>query len=192
MEGSASRSSRRWRMGRVELAKLVTPDDEWHPLDDGGQAPEYIPPAWDGPHVGLRLTDAFKTLAMMPDRGASTKFQSGFWPEYYYEWEDLLAQKTADIATQEDDASERNRTRVRPSAQAISRMEMAISWPGRYIVEAETACIVQRVALARSRDLDMSHVARKMRVGAEHVRVGNGLGLAAIAFGLRHNGVHVF
>ena len=177
-------------MGRAEIAKFVEP--EWHPLDGNGIAPEYIPPEWDGPHVGLRLCDAFKTLAMMPDRGASTRSKSGFWPEYYYEWEDLLAQKTADVATQEDDASDRNRTRVRPSAQEITRMEMAISWPGRYIVEAETARIVQRVALARSRDLDMSHVARKMRVGAEHVRVGNGLGLAAIAFGLRHNGVHVF
>jgi hypothetical protein len=190
MEGSASRSSRRWRMGRAEIAKLVEP--EWHPLDGNGSAPEYIPPEWDGPHVGLRLCDAFKTLTMMPDRGASIRSKSGFWPEYYYEWEDLLAQKTADVATQEDDASDRNRTRVRPSAQEISRMEMAISWPGRYVTDPETARIVQRVALARSRDLDMSHVARKMRVGAEHVRVGNGLGLAAIAFGLRHNGVHVF
>jgi hypothetical protein len=106
--------------------------------------------------------------------------------------EDLVAQKTADVATQEDDASERNRTRVRLSAQAISRMEMAICWPGRYIDRSETARIVQQVALARSRDLDMSHVARRMRVGVEHVRVGNGLGLAAIAFGLRGNGVHVF
>jgi hypothetical protein len=179
-------------MGRAELAKLVTPDDEWHPLDDGGQAPEYIPPEWDGPHVGLRLTDAFKTLAMMPNRGASTKLAPGFWPEYHYEWEDLLAQKTADVATQEDDARSRNRARVQPSAQEISRMEEAICWPGRYIPEIETARIVQHVALARSRDLDMSYVARKMRVGAEHVRVGNGLGLAAIAFGLRQNGVHVF
>jgi hypothetical protein len=189
MEGSASRSSRRWRVGRAEIAKVLIPRDEWHPLD-GGSAPEYIPPAWDGPHVGRRLADAFATLSQLPT--PFRKSRSGFWPTYYYEWEDLLAQKTADVATQEDDASERNRTRVRPSAQAISRMEMAISWPGRYVVEAETARIVQRVALARSRDLDMSHVARKMRVGAEHVRVGNGLGLAAIAVGLRQNAVHVF
>jgi hypothetical protein len=192
MEGSARKSSMRWRMGRAEIAKIAAPFDGWHPLDDG-PAPEYVPPSeWDGPHVGLRLCDAFKTLSMMPNRGASPKLQPGFWPEYHYEWEDLLAQRQADVATQEDDASERNRTRVRPSAQEISRMEMAISWPGRYIVEAETARIVQRVALARSRDLDMSYVARKMRVGAEHVRVGDGLGLAAIAFGLHHDGVHVF
>jgi hypothetical protein len=191
MEGSASKSFVRWRMGRAEIAKIALPLDEWHPLD-GGPAPEYIPPEWDGPHVGVRLCDAFKTLAMMPTRGVSTKLAPGFWPEYHYEWEDLLAQKTADVATQEDDARSRNRARAQPSAQEISRMEAAISWPGRYIPEVETARIVQHVALARSRDLDKSYVARKMRVGAEHVRVGNGLGLAAIAFGLRHNGVHVF
>jgi hypothetical protein len=178
-------------MGRVELAKAMS-FDEWHPLDDG-PAPEYVPPSeWDGPHVGVRLCDAFKTLSMMPNRGASTKLAPGFWPTYQYEWEDLLAQRGADVATQEDDARSRNRARVQPSAQEISRMEAAISWPGRYIPEVDTARIVQHVALARSRDLDMSYVARKMRVGAEQVRVGNGLGLAAIAFGLRGNGVHVF
>ncbi len=190
MEGSASRSSKRWRMGRAEIAKLI-PCDEWHPLD-GGDAPEYIPPAWDGPHVGRRLADAFKTLSMMPNRGMGPRLQPGFWPEYSYEWEDLLAQRTADVATQEADASERNRARVQPSAQEISQMETAISWPGRYIQEAETARLVQNVALARSRDLDMQFVARRMRVGPEHVRAGNGLGLAAIAFGLRHDGVRVF
>jgi hypothetical protein len=190
MEGSASRSSCRWRMGRAEIAKLVEP--EWHPLEGNGIAPEYIPPEWDGPHVGLRLCDAFKTLAMMPDRGASTRSKSGFWPEYCYEWEDLLAQKQADQATQEDDASVRNRTRVRPSAQEISRMEMAISWPGRYIVDPEIARIVQHVALARSRGLDMSHVAWKMKIRAERVRDKDGLGLAMIAQGLQCNGVHVF
>jgi hypothetical protein len=180
-------------MGRVELAKLVTPDDEWHPLEDDGPAPEYVPPARAGPHVGLRLTDAFRTLSQLPNRGASTKLTPGFWPEYYYKWEDLLAQKIADVATQEDDARSRNRARVQPSAREITRMETAISWPGRYITEPDIARIVQRVALARSRDLDMSYVADKMRVGAEHVRVGNGLGLAAIAFGPRgrHDGSRV-
>jgi hypothetical protein len=179
-------------MGRVELAKLVTPDDEWHPLEDDGPAPEYVPPARAGPHVGLRLTDAFRTLSQLPNRGASTKLTPGFWPEYYYKWEDLLAQKIADVATQEDDARSRNRARVQPSAREITRMETAISWPGRYITEPDIARIVQRVALARSRELDMSYVAGKMRVGAEHVRVGNGLGLAAIAFGLRGNGCMCF
>jgi len=86
MEGSASKSSVRWRMGRAEIAKIAAPFNDWHPLDDG-PAPEYVPPSeWNGPHVGVRLCDAFKTLAMMPNRGASTKLAPGFWPEYHYEW----------------------------------------------------------------------------------------------------------
>ncbi len=190
MEGSAQKTSRRWRIGRAELAKAVLiPGDEWHPLDNA-PAPEYIPPAWDGPHCGLRLCDAFKTLACLPSGflgGAS-----GFWPDYFYEWEDLLAQKTSDVATQEDDASLRNRTRVRPSAQEISRMEMVISWPGRYISDRDTARIVQRVALARSRDLDMRHVAWKMRLNPKSLRSSNQHGLDAIAAGLRRDQVRVF
>lgn len=191
MEGSAQKTSRRWRMGRVEIAKAVLiPRDEWHPCDDG-PVPEYIPPSWDGPHVGLRLTDAFRTLSLMPAPIAGS--HSGYWPEYWYEWEDLLAQKTGDIATQEDDARVRNRARERPSANEITRMEMAISWPGRYITDSDTARIVQRVALARSRDLDMRYVSRKMPgFGPDRVRARNEIGLNTIALGLRRKGVHVF
>ena len=30
---------------------------EWHPLDNTA-APEYVPPQWDGPHVGKRFAEA--------------------------------------------------------------------------------------------------------------------------------------
>jgi hypothetical protein len=29
---------------------------------------EELPPTWNGPHVGLRIVDGFKTLALMPMR----------------------------------------------------------------------------------------------------------------------------
>jgi hypothetical protein len=163
--------------------------DEWHPLD--GPAPEeYIPEQWIGPHVGLRLVESFKTLAQLPSgfRG----FVSGIWPEYYYDRADLNSQQQADNATKEDDANERNRARIRPSAQEISRMEAAISWPGRYIAEPEISRVVQHVALARSRELDMRYVARKLRMGERRVRDWNEAGLAAIARGLRVDEVRVF
>jgi hypothetical protein len=187
MDGSAQRSSRRYRKGRVDRAALLGHD--WHPLDDM-PAPEYIPSAWDGPHVGLRLADAFRTLSQMPSRSISA--HSGYWPEYYYEWEDLLAQKTADVATQEDDASDRNRTKLHPSAKEISQMEMAICWPGRYIHDTSIAKVVQQVAFCRARDLDMQHVSRKLRLAHERVRIWNGQGLDLIAIGLRRHEVRVF
>jgi hypothetical protein len=45
-------------------------DDTWHPLD-GVTAPEYVPPSWDGPHVGKRLVDGLRTLMLMPSRAQS-------------------------------------------------------------------------------------------------------------------------
>jgi hypothetical protein len=121
---------------------------------------------------------------------SSTK--SGFWPEYYYEWDDLLAQQTADKVTIEEDAKTRNQARVRPSAQEISRMETAICWAGHYISSTEIARIVQHVALARSRNLDMRYVSRRMKLGSEHVREKNDLGLNIITLGLICNQVRVF
>ena len=181
MHGSTHRPSVRWRLSRAEISQL-TLGQHWNPLDEM-PAPDCVPPAaWDGPHVGIRLTDAFVTLGQLPlrERGRS---RSGYWPEYFYEWEDLLAQRTADSATQEDDAQERNRTRIRPSAQAICRMEAAIWWPCRYLADSETARMVQLVALARSRELDIAYVARKLRTGAERVRDRNDRGLTQIASG---------
>ena len=71
-------------------------------------------------------------------------------------------------------------------------MEAAISWPGRYIAEPEISRVVQHVALARSRELDLRYVARKLRMGERRVRDWNEAGLAAIARGLRVDEVRVF
>jgi hypothetical protein len=38
---------------------------DWHPLDHR-PAPDYVPACWDGPHVGKRLVDGLRTLAIMP------------------------------------------------------------------------------------------------------------------------------
>jgi len=164
--------------------------DEWNLLEDSGQ--EYVPEAWDSPHVALRLTEAFTTLSRLPGGHAGPALAPGFWLEYYYEWEDLLAQRTADSATQEDDANVRNRARIRPSAQEISRMEAAISWPGRYIADRDSRRVVQHVVLAHTRELDMHYVARKLRMSERRVREWNEAGLAAIARGLRVDEVRVF
>jgi hypothetical protein len=45
-----------------------------HPLDHT-PAPDYIPPQWDGPHVGKRLAEALRTLRYMPLNGYPTGFR---------------------------------------------------------------------------------------------------------------------
>ena len=164
-------------------------EDDWHPLD-GKPAPEYVPEVWTGPHVGLRMVEAFKTLTSMPTTGGGGS--GGFWPAYFYEWDDLLAQEESDAQSKDNVASTINRAKIRPSAQDVSRMEQAISWPGRYCSQISIARIVQRVAFYRSRDMDMQVVSRKMKQDHKFLRTRNREGLDLIAVGLRRDKVRVF
>ena len=98
-------------------------DDGWHPLD-GGPAPDYVPPTWDGPHAGKRLVDGLRTLRLMPlPPGPRGPVNS--WPAHAYDWADLLAQQEADEEQKAANQREANRTRVRPSSIEIARMEQA-------------------------------------------------------------------
>ena len=172
----------------VTNSRLI-PANEWHPLN-GVPAPEYIPARWTGPHVGARLADGFRTLAKLPGTAPA---KVGFWPAYSYEWEDLLAQREADIDTLEMQEQHQNRVRLMPSAEEISRMEIIIGWVPKYLKGWPIrARIVQRVALCRARDLSLWVAARRMRHAEWFVRQQNDKGLARIANGLEQDGVTIF
>lgn len=191
MTASSDHQSRRWRISKAEQAALLPDEKMWSPLD-GVPAPEYVPEHWTGPHVGLRLIEAFKTLADLPSMGGGGGTR-GFWPEYWPEWADLLAQQQADDAMKEDEARARNRSRSRPSAQAISRMEAAIRWPGQYIRNNDgLARLVQRVAFHRSQERELEYLAHKMRITPHNLRSENRVGLDRIADGLHRDHVSVF
>jgi hypothetical protein len=96
-------------------------DDGWHPLD-GVPAPEYVPPQWDGPHVGRRLVEGLKTLRLMP-RPPGPCGPVNSWPAYAHDWVDLLAQQEAAEEDKRRNQHEANRTRIRPSSVEIARME---------------------------------------------------------------------
>ena len=129
---------------------------EWHPLDHT-PAPEYIPPQWDGPHVGKRLAQALRTLRYMPINGYPRPFGNS-WPTYQIEWSDALAQLEADETQQERDARAKNWTRIISSAAEIAHMETAIVWPARYLRHLPQLLLtVQAVAITRARDRDIAH-----------------------------------
>lgn len=190
-------NNRRFVTGRNDFGNshtILIPGEEWHPLD-GVPAPEYVPEQWDGPHVGLRLVEAFKTLANLPGGDGPGSTASSFWPEYWHDWEDALAQEgQADVKA--DTAAKANQSRVRPSAQDITRMDKAISWPGEYLAAdpafARLAHVVQRVAFYRSREMDMDYVARRMKRNSVMLRQDNRDGLDRIADCLRRDGVPIF
>jgi hypothetical protein len=106
----------------------------------------------------------------------------------------------SDRACYEDDpvwkaerAAESNWTKPRPSAIEITRMETAIVWPARYLGHVpQLLRTVQAVALARTRDRDAAHAARRLGLPGRLARRRNCEGLDLIAAGLRRDAVVVF
>jgi hypothetical protein len=174
-------------------SRLIPAAENWHPLD-GVPAPEYIPPDWDGPHVGRRLIEAFKTLARLPDTGPGGCRTA--WPLYQYEVREYFAALAngglgTDVA--DELQRDRNRARVPASAEEIMRMECAIAWPARYLAgRAMLSFMVQEVARRRAQEWPLGDIARKLRRGPRYLRRCNRVGLDHIAAGLRADGVAVF
>jgi hypothetical protein len=183
-----------WRIVREadrETALIPAGSDTWHPLD-GVPAPEYVPPFWIGSHVGLRLIQAFKTLAKLP-MSFGPQQTRGSWPRYRYEWADLLAQEEAAKDDKQLRAEAFNRVRIPPTAIEVGNMEAAIVWPARYLANRPLIMqAVHRVAAGRARDIGMEAIARRMKRRAATVRTMNRAGLDLIADGLRRDGVAVF
>lgn len=177
--------NRRWKVTRAELAQetsILIPGENWNPLD-GPPPPEYIPDDWDGPHVGMRLTQAFKTLGALP--GGKSGGKLGFWPEMFGEMEE-----PADLP---DPLTTASRTKQKPSARDISRMEEAIGWPGAHLAhDLELARTVQRVAFYKAMELDMATVAQRMRHHPKQLRASNRSGLDQIATALRRARLPIF
>jgi hypothetical protein len=164
---------------------------DWHPLDHT-PAPDYIPPAWDGPHVGKRLAEGLRTLRLMPAVKGPRAFGNA-WPEWMVEWEDQLAQMEQEQAEQERAHKIANRTRILPSSMEIMRMEASISWPAHYIGDfPQLLRVVQAVAYLRARHRDMQHAARKLDLPGRLVRRWNRQGLDEIAHGLVYDRVRIF
>jgi hypothetical protein len=173
------------------LGNQIAIDDSWHPLS-GHKAPEYVPPFWIGPHVGLRLVEAFRTLQNMPINGVPSGFVNS-WPEYRYSWTDELAQAGADQEQQQSEAKARNYTKINPSAQAIARMEQAIVWPARYLAGVpQLLRTVGPGVIAKSRNRPLTYAAERLRMPARLFRRWYHEGLDLIAEGLRRNAVGVF
>jgi hypothetical protein len=183
-----------WRIVREadrETALIPAGSDTWHPLD-GVPAPEYVPPFWIGSHCGLRLVQAFKTLAKMP-MSFGPRFGSGYWPHYRHEWEDLLAQEEAAKDDKQLRAEAFNRVRIPPTAVEVGNMETAIVWPARYLAARPLIMrVVHRVAAGRARGQEMDVMAQRMRCPPARLRTINRAGLDLIADGLRRDGVAVF
>lgn len=162
--------------------------ESWYPLD---RPREFIPAAWDGPHVGKRLIEAMRTLRQMPVTNHRAK--SNAWPDYRYDWQDLLSQLSADEQAKQADEAARNWSRLIPSPIEIARMDAAIAWPARYLREfPQLLDAVHTVALCRARWRSLHSAAHRLRLPLRVVRAWNRDGLDRIAVGLIVDKVTVF
>jgi hypothetical protein len=154
-------------------------------LDEPG-----LPPRWDGPHVGMRITEGFVTFRSLPlgDKGGA----SAAWPAYMYEWEDLLAQQAQ--GELERTMQLQNRTRVSPSVTEITRAIEVCYWPAKYLsVRHPQLCeAVNAVALAHALDRDAGWVTRKRGGYADTWRTRHDHGCEIIAAELTRDRVLVF
>jgi hypothetical protein len=138
--------------------------ENWSPLD-GVAAPEFIPLEWTGPHVALRLTDAWRVLGKMPWRSPYPRAFGRWWPSYRVEWTDLLSMIGAgELEAMQRDA---NRVRLLPSAKEISQMEAAICWPLQYLSEPRHVLITNVCARVASFDGDLAREIRRRKYGGE-------------------------
>ena len=180
--------------GHAYASLLIPADDRWNPLEHV-TAPEYVPGVWDGPHAGVRLVEAFKTLSRMPmERGP--RFKSGLWAQYPMEWIDIVAKEHEwlnDHGQASEAARQWARTRHRSTPEEVSRMEAALSWAPRYLIARPLVMrVVQTVARFRSIGYESDKIAHRLRKPAVTVRRINRAGLDTIAAGLRRDGVAVF
>jgi hypothetical protein len=130
-----------------------------------------VPSTWSGPHVGRRLSEAMRTLALLPMGNGGGH---AAWPPYAYTFEDLLAQH--EQGELERTQALQNRIRLLPSSREVQRMETAICWP----------------ALAHSLDRDAGWIAAKRGGYADTWRERHDQGCDIIARGLRCFRVPVF
>lgn len=147
-----------------------------------------VPVRWSGPHVGRRLTEAMRTLALLPMGVGASR---AIWPTYCYEWDDLLAQQAQ--GELERTQALQNRIRLLPSSRELQRMEAAICWPAEYLARLVPLLIATNmVALAHSFDRDSGWVANKRGGYADTWRERHDHGCDIIARGLRICRVPVF
>jgi hypothetical protein len=149
-----------------------------------------LPPLWNGPHVGLRITEGFLTFRALPlgDKGGA----ASTWPPYLYEFDDLVEQhKQGEL---ERTMAQQNRTRVSPSVREITRAIEVCYWPMKYLgaLHPQLCEAVNAVALAHSLDRDAGWVTRKRGGFADTWRQRHDRGCEIIADGLIRQRVPVF
>lgn len=119
-------------LDRLRNEVAVDPETQRRWLDRECEQPKELPDRWTPEHVADRLVEAFETLRATPARTHPKEFGNG-WPGYREEWTDWLAQAELTESERADREYARNRVRIPPSSEKVSRMDDALRWPLRFL-----------------------------------------------------------
>lgn len=113
-------------------------------LDQGGRRPGG--PMWAVVAVMDRLEEAFGVLARLPMPRGPRQFGNGM-PTPRQEHLNLIDQVLLMYMGELDKLhAERNKVRLPPGPDELARMEIAISWPGRYLADTPEVSKVVQIA----------------------------------------------
>jgi hypothetical protein len=157
-------------------------------LSDLKQRP-CAPKDWTWDHIMERMEEGFRTLRRVPASTGPRGHRNSM-PRYDYDHGDLNAQlETYEI---ERLAKLRNRVRLRPSPDEISRMEQAIWWPAKYLFDAENlARAVNLSAMWAAGNADVDKGLRRIKTTRREFNARKLRGLCIIARGLARDRVPI-
>jgi hypothetical protein len=137
------------------------------------------------------MVEALRTVQRMP-MSFGPQAYGNVWPKIEREYSDYV-QYADDEEWKADQRAEFNRIRPNPSREDITRMEIAIAWPARYLRDVpQLLRTVQMVAVVRMRHGHNERAAKRLRLPGRLARRWNREGLDLIAAGLTRDGVRVF
>lgn len=141
-----------------------------------------VPKNWSWPHVMGRLEEAFRTLRRLPTWEGPRGYINSM-PHYVYDRADLNSQLETDEIQRM--AQRRNRVRINPSQDEMTRMEEAIWWPTKYLSQAEDlARAVNLSAMWVANDADIDKGLQRIKTARREFNARKLKGLCLIAQGL--------
>jgi hypothetical protein len=148
-----------------------------------------VPEVWSWIYVMRRLEEGFRTLRRVP-MSTGPRGYTNTMPYYVYDRADQNAQlETCEL---ERMAKLRNRSRLRPPPDAVTRMEEALWWPAKYLWDAERlARAVNLAAMWAATGTDIDEALRRIETTRREFNVRKLRGLCTITQGLIGNRVPI-
>ena len=125
-----------------------------------------IPETWDAGHVLVCMVKSYRTLAHIPDaRNARPRGFCNGWPQYSYDFADLVKQEDASDEDKEHARKNANRVPYRPSRADITHMDTMFTTLYEYSARWPRDCaMLLSWAYAKHRHISIDLIANRHNV----------------------------